>query len=102
MTAKERRTVTIDAALLAAVDAAVELGHAASVSAWINEAIAKQLRHEQLLRAGREAVAAYEREFGAFTKEELEEQRRTDRANAIRVNAPRRPAGTKGRTRRAG
>ncbi len=44
-----------------------------SYSAWIAQAVRKELSHEDRLRAGLEAVREYEREFGAFTEEELAE-----------------------------
>ncbi len=102
-TNKKRLTVTVDAALLAAVNAAVELGRAASVSAWVNEAIANQIAHERRLAALAEAVALYENEAGVITDAQMESRRRKDRAAAIRI-APKAPpaVATKGRSRRAG
>jgi hypothetical protein len=47
-----------------------------SVSAWMTEAARDALK----VRAGLEAIAAYEKEFGAFTAEELNQARTEVRA----------------------
>jgi hypothetical protein len=89
---KERLTVTIDRDLLEVAEEAVAFGEADSVSAWVNAALAERADKERRLRALAKAVAAYEAEFGAFTEEEIAEQRRLDRANAIVVRGDPRKA----------
>lgn len=83
---KVRLTVTVDADLATAAAAAVADGRAASVSAWVNEALATKAEDARKLAAMREAVAAYEAEFGAFTPEEMAAGERRDReaADAVR------------------
>jgi Arc/MetJ-type ribon-helix-helix transcriptional regulator len=82
---KERLTVTVDADLLAEANAAVESGAADSVSAYVNDALAAQSARKRRLAALDRAIKAYEAEFGEITEEEMAEQHRKDRANAIIV-----------------
>jgi hypothetical protein len=92
MRARKRRiTVTIDAELLRAAEAAVRGGRAESLSAWVNLALDQRAKEEKRLEAMDAAIAAYEAEHGKFTEEELEEQRRANRRNAIHVRSSRRP-----------
>lgn len=81
---KERLTVTVDPAFVKVGLAAVKRGAADSLSAWVNGALAAQVKEERRLAALNEAIAAYEARHGRFTEEELAEQERQDRANAIR------------------
>src|SRR5687767_8792123 len=82
---KERLTVTIDRDLIEVAEEAVANGQADSVSAWVNAALAEKSAKERRLIAARKAIAAYEAQFGVITEEEMEEQRRLDRAAAIVV-----------------
>ena len=59
-----------------------------SLSAWMTEAARDALK----IRAGLEAVAEWELEHGAFTKEELAEARRHARAQLRTPRTIRRPA----------
>lgn len=59
-----------------------------SVSAWMTEAARDALK----TRAGLEGVAEYEKEFGAFTEEELNQARREVRAELRTRRTARRPA----------
>lgn len=59
-----------------------------SVSAWMTEAARDALK----IRAGLEGVAKYEKEFGAFTAEELNQARREVRAERRTRRTLRRPA----------
>jgi hypothetical protein len=79
---KERLTVTVDPALVEAGTEAVAAGHADSLSAWVNLALAERVAKERRLRAMGEAIAAYEAEFGAISDEELRAQERADRRSA--------------------
>jgi Arc/MetJ-type ribon-helix-helix transcriptional regulator len=82
---KTRLTVTVDTELAEAASAAVESGAAESVSAYVNDALAAQSARQRRLAAMDRALKAYEAEFGEITEEEMAEQRRKDRANAIIV-----------------
>lgn len=82
---KTRLTVTVDAELAEAANAAVESGAAESVSAYVNDALTVQSARRRRLAAMERALKAYEAEFGEITEEEMAEQRRQDRANAIIV-----------------
>ena len=82
---KERLTVTVDADLLAEANAAVESGAADSVSAYVNDALAAQSARKRRLAALDRAIKDYEAEFGEITEEEMAEQHRKDRVNAIIV-----------------
>jgi Arc/MetJ-type ribon-helix-helix transcriptional regulator len=82
---KSRLTVTVDADQVAEANAAVESGAAESVSAYVNDALAAHSARQRRLAAMDRAIKAYEAEFGEITEEEMAEQRRKDRANAIIV-----------------
>ena len=82
---KERLTVTVDPALIAAGNDAVAEGRAESLSAWVNAALAERVTKERALAALAEAVAAYEEEFGEISAQELADQARVDRESAIVV-----------------
>ena len=84
-TRKERLTVTVDPDLVAAGNDAVAEGRAESLSAWVNAALTERIAKERRLAALADAVAAYEARFGAISIQELDEQRRTDRADAVIV-----------------
>ena len=100
---KERLTVTVDPDLVEAASAAVAEGRVGSLSAWVNLALSERAAKERRLRALAGAIAAYEKEFGPISAEEISTQTRTDReaARVIRGgrasrNAPR-PARGRGR-----
>jgi hypothetical protein len=83
---KERLTVTVDGSLLRAANEAVRSGRASSVSAWVNLALEQQAARERRLRAMAEAIAAYEEAHGVISADEIAQQRRADRRDAIRVD----------------
>jgi len=87
---KERLTVTVDADLVTAGNRAVKLGRAESLSGWVNEALVERETRERRLGAMREAVAAYEAEFGKISAAELVAQRRADDSAAVLVRGARR------------
>ena len=87
---KERLTVTVDSELIEAATQAVTEGRVASLSGWVNLALAERAAKERRLRALTDAVAAYEHEFGEITPAELAGQERADRRNAIAVRPRRR------------
>jgi Arc/MetJ-type ribon-helix-helix transcriptional regulator len=81
---KTRLTVTVDADLVAAANAAVARGESDSVSAYVNKALAVASARERRLAKMAEAVAMYEAEFGKITEADMVAQHEADRANAIR------------------
>lgn len=78
-------TVTVDSHLIEAANQAVTEGRVASLSGWVNLALAERAAKERRLRALAEAVAAYEEEFGEITVAELAGQERADRRNSIPI-----------------
>jgi hypothetical protein len=97
MRRRERLTVTVDPALIRAGHAAVASGHAESISAWVNLALAERVAKERRLAAMGDAIAAYEAQAGPISAEELSAQARADREGAIVVGGKLR---TRGRKRR--
>ncbi len=82
-------TVTVDRALVAAANEAVASGRAASLSTWVNTALAERAAKEQHLRALAEAVAGYEATFGAISEAELVAQQRDDQRALVAIREPR-------------
>jgi hypothetical protein len=82
---KERVTVTIDSELLEAANRAVAEKRVASLSGWVNVALAERAAKEKRLRALAEAVAHYEGEFGPMSPAELLAQQRADKRSAVVV-----------------
>lgn len=80
---KDRLTVTVDRTLVEAANQAVAAGRADSLSGWVNLALAERVAKEGRLEALREAIAAYEAEFGEISGAELAAQERADRRRAI-------------------
>jgi post-segregation antitoxin (ccd killing protein) len=60
-----------------------------NVSGILQQALQERIDHENRLTAGREAVADYEAEFGAFTEADLTEQASLDLENSIHPQAKR-------------
>ena len=87
---KERMTVTIDPHLIEAAGKAVAEGRVASLSGWVNLALAERAAKERRLRTLAEAVSAYEEIFGKITSTELAAQEHADRRNTIAVRPRRR------------
>jgi hypothetical protein len=89
MTAKTLLSVTVDADLIAASQAAVAEGHAESVSAWVNAALRLKVEHDRRLRGIDDFIAAFEAEYGAITDEEMDAAYRAPKARAIVVRGGR-------------
>lgn len=87
---KQRLTVTVDPQLIRAGQLAVEAGDAASVSAWVGEALEEKVRRDHKLTLLAAAIEDFEREFGEITADEIANQQRTDRAGATVVRGRRR------------
>lgn len=85
MTAKSRLSVTVDADLIAAGQAAVAAGEAESISAWANDALRLKAEHDRRLRGLGDFIAAYEAEHGEITEEEMDAAVRSMRERAIVV-----------------
>lgn len=99
MTNRERLSATVQRHLLDAGRHAVAEGRAESLSAWVNDALARQAEHDRRRKALREFIEGYEAEHGVITDEEiLEATRRTrDRAIRVRPKAARRAERTRPR-----
>ncbi len=85
MSSKQRLSTSVDSELVAAAHAAVAAGRAESVSAWVNNALRRQLQHEQRLAALDAYVAAYEAEHGEITDEEMRSAAHAAEARAVVV-----------------
>ena len=68
---KVRLSASVDADLVTAAESAVAQGRLESVSAWVNEALRAKAEQDRRLEALGAFVAAYEKEHGAITPEEM-------------------------------
>ncbi len=80
---KTRLSATVDADLIQAAEQAVRRGRAATVSAWLNDAMRLKLEQEQRLEALSEFVAAYEAEHGEITGADIRAAERRARSRAL-------------------
>lgn len=87
MKTKDRLSASIDAELLAQVEAAA--GRGATVSAWVNEAIRLKLEHDRRLAALAAFVRSFEDEHGPIGETEMTLARRRLRARGGKRAAPR-------------
>lgn len=90
MTRRIRLSATVEEDLLLAARKAVRAGHADSLSAWVNEALRRQVDHDRRLQALQELIAAHEAEHGEISEEEMESARRSVRSRAVVVRPNRR------------
>jgi hypothetical protein len=88
MNTKERLSASVDSALIQAAEKAVKRGTAASVSAWVNEALLLKLEHERRLESLAAFVSAYEKEHGDISTEEIQLATRRARSKSIVVRGP--------------
>lgn len=88
MTGRGRLSATVEPELLEAGRAAVAAGRAESLSAWVNEALARQAAHDRRTRALDAFLAAFEAEHGEITDEEIAAATRRTRGRAVVVRAP--------------
>jgi hypothetical protein len=93
MTNRQRLSASVDANLLDAGRAAVADGRAENLSAWVNEAMRRQVDHDRRLKALDELLASYEAEHGEITDEEIENATRRTRERAVVVRTPKTGAG---------
>jgi hypothetical protein len=100
MTYRQRLSATVDADLLKAARRAVSDGRAASVSAWVNDALRRRAEDDRRLKAMDSFIRDYEAEHGVITEEDIRNAERYFRSRTIRVR-PRVPAaGAHGRRKR--
>ena len=85
MKGKRRLSASVDADLLRAAEKAARDGRAATVSAWINDALRLKVTHDERLRALSVFVANYEAQHGVIAPEEIESATRRARARALTV-----------------
>ena len=90
---KRRVTITVDEDVVEEAARAVEEGRAASVSAWIGEAMVARQANDRRLEALGELIAEYEAVHGTITDDELAQQTQADRDSAALVRAELRRAG---------
>jgi len=101
MNQKQRLSASVDADLLAGVEAAVARGRVVSVSAWVNAALRLKLDQDRRLEALAAFIAAYEREHGEITPDEIDLAAFRARARATPVRGVRPGTAPKRRRRSA-
>lgn len=94
-------SASVDPELLEAAQAAVEAGRADSISGWVNEALRRQLDHDQRMTALAEFIEAHESEYGVITEEEMRQATRSLRSRAIPVRGGTSKRGRPPRKRRS-
>lgn len=85
MSDRQRLSVSVEADLVEAARTAVAAGRAENLSAWVNEALRRQVDHDRRMRALDEFLAAYEAEHGEITDDEIRDATRRARARAVIV-----------------
>jgi hypothetical protein len=92
---RNRLSASVEADLLAAGRVAVAEGRATSVSAWVNDALRRQVEHDRRMRALDAFLAAYESEHGPITEDEMRAAARRARSRAVIVRTPDGAAGVR-------
>jgi hypothetical protein len=87
MKGKQRLSASVDAALLDAAQTAVAEGRAASISAWVNDALLLKAEHDRRMQALDSFLATYEAEHGVITDVEIDEAVRRARSRATVVRS---------------
>jgi hypothetical protein len=85
---KRRLSVSVRPAWVEAAQSAVAGGQAASVSAWVDDALRLKVEHDRRLAALAAFVASYEAEHGEITDEEIRVAARSARRRAVTVRGP--------------
>jgi len=85
MQSKNRLSASVDQELLEAAQAAVEAGRADSVSAWVNEALHRQMLHDRRMAAMAEFISTYEAQHGVISEGEMLQAARQMRGRAVTV-----------------
>lgn len=97
MRSKQRVSASVGGDLVDAGQAAVVAGDAESLSAWVNDALRRQVDQNRRLRALGEFLAAYEVEHGEITDDEVRDATRRARARAVIVRSDPDGSGHSGR-----
>lgn len=102
---RRRLSASVSADLIRAAERAVAEGRAESVSAWVDDAMRRQVDHEEGLRALQEFISAWERKHGEISEAEMDAAERAARRRAIiirdgSVRAPPKTASSKRQTSR--
>ncbi len=82
MSTKQRLSATVDAEFVSAAEAAVARRRAASVSAWVNDALRLKLEHDRRMEALAGFIAHYESKHGVITADEMRQAARGARSRA--------------------
>jgi len=88
MTNRERLSATVEADMLAAGRAEVAQGRAESLSAWVNDALRRQVEHDRRMKALDDFLDRYEADHGEITEEEIRGATRRTRESALVVRGP--------------
>jgi Arc/MetJ-type ribon-helix-helix transcriptional regulator len=80
---KQRLSASVSVDLVRAAEQAVAEGRAETVSAWVNEAMRRQVEHDARVRALGEFISAWEAEHGEITQAEVAAAARSARRRAI-------------------
>lgn len=94
MNSKQRLSASVDADLLTAAQRAVAAGHAASLSAWVNDALRLKADHERRLAALDDFLASYEATHPPITDLDIDQALQRARGRAVVVRGkpqPRQP-----------
>jgi hypothetical protein len=75
----------VDAEVLVAAEAAVAAGRAPNLSAWVNEALLRQLEHERRMEALDSFISSYESKHGSISEHEIRNASRKARERAVVV-----------------
>jgi hypothetical protein len=85
MSARRRLSVSVRAAWVEAAKTAVAGGRAASVSAWVDDALRLKVEHDRRLGELAAFIEAYEVERGVISDEEIRDAARLARGRAVTV-----------------
>ncbi len=96
MKGKRRLSVSVRPAWIEAAQAAVEVGQAPSVSAWVDDALRLKVEHDRRLAALAAFLESYESAHGAITDEEVRDAARRARSRAVTVRGPKTKRGRAG------
>ncbi len=88
MANRQRLSATVEADVLAAGRAAVAEGRVATLSAWVNDALRRQVEHDRRMTALDDFLDRYEADHGEITEEEIHEATRRTRERALVVRGP--------------
>jgi Arc/MetJ-type ribon-helix-helix transcriptional regulator len=89
MSPKQRLSATVDADLVATGQELVATGRAESLSAWVNDALRRQVDRDRRLAAMDAFLAAFEDGNGEITDAEIASAGRDARARAVVVRGRR-------------